>query len=1525
MSIAGIRSNRGDSYQTLVAFDWALTVLSDLEFQWIEVDSTTYLVDDVVIGKSDGSVICCQCKKNQADFRAWSIADLADELDKASLTLARHPQAQVRFYSRSEFGALAKLREYSRLWDNEADYLANLTQEHTETNGKLATRIAGQTPSLSTYEFLHRTSFEISPDFDRMEMLLRERLHQMASNSDAAFNSLWTSLDNLGGRIKSENRPAPIHHIHHLTKNDIKEILDHAGAMLVPVMDIAQVRTSFASTSAIGRSWHRDILGHRIPSLILDKLLDAIDVRKRSILLTGGPGSGKTCVMLSLQEALEQRMQTQTDLVPLFIQSREFADLATVQERQAQGLPEQWIEQAARLAEDAHVVVVIDSLDVLSIAREHSILTYFLAQIDRLLQIPNVTVVTACRDFDHKYDQRIAMRQWDCELQCPLLDWESEILPLFAKIGIDSTSIDAVTCELVRNPRELALFVELAQREGSFNVVTGQALAQRYLDTIVQSDPILGGTAMRAIEAIADEMLRSRSLSIPHQRFTASQEILRRLHSLNVLQDTHDGKLTFGHQTLLDVLVISSAIRKGVSLNKFIQDLPPVPFVRPSIRSFVAQLATGDRREFRKQIRAVLTSNAAFQIRRLVAESFAQQRPKNDEWPLIRDLRNNHREIFQVIYTQASLVEWHYFWLAHLVPLLEEMQDSEGMTAHVYRVGQWKDEDVVGVLAFWTKALEIDWLDQKRIADQLSLSLSEFKLENLTLVAPLLERLLSMPIPEHSFLGETLARCVTVGVVDDRCLWRYIAGDVSENDVVTFDFGNKLRCQPHEFRDNDANFLNQRMIQSTVLLDLALEAVERWRQIKLAHHENSWEYYRNKFLENTSYSDIHSQIDIRSVNCERVLFDAIEGAILHHAQRYSDWWQQNRQRLCFNHEIALCYFAILAFTQSPQPNIDLIGSLLCDRDLLESELCYELGTLIQSAFIYLDSLTQDKVIVTIQTVWEKYATDEKARAWMLKEQAKYISTIPCHLRSPETQARLDVYEKIYGTLIRQPSISIHGVTVTAPFSFEVFLKASDDGIIHLLEHYSGYNRDSDDFCIGGKRQVGYQLREASSRHPSRFLRLLVKHWINIAASFRDDIMEGIASHLAYRHGNLRPDDKWVPIEKPNAPTLANQILEELERHPAHWWLNRAAAQALKACASVVQDERDAARLVFWTIGFGSFKEASTIHESSDNLLASGINMTTGKVAEALIILVNKLQENSIALPEFLPPTLRQFSKNKHPAIRALILQHLPYLQRQNPELGWELFNLAMQDSTGLWQSAEYCLYYAFQDHFDKVLPLLKRICREGSHKDMETWGRISALSALAGHIDFANFLDELNTLNTTEAWQGAASVWTHTGNIKQHREQCLQGIESGLSAGSSHAISIAKNVNNIFRKNTPLISIPIGLIQLYFNVCKNDDSDQYYYRIFGFDEWLNALVQRSPQLALDATEIYLTYVSNARQHYYDHENQLVQLLTYLFAEAEEREESDQGAMLDRVVLVQDLMLSLGVSSINDWLTAAERQ
>ena len=45
--------------------DYALDVLSNPDKVWLEIDSTTFSVDDIVVGSSNGTKICIQCKKNQ--------------------------------------------------------------------------------------------------------------------------------------------------------------------------------------------------------------------------------------------------------------------------------------------------------------------------------------------------------------------------------------------------------------------------------------------------------------------------------------------------------------------------------------------------------------------------------------------------------------------------------------------------------------------------------------------------------------------------------------------------------------------------------------------------------------------------------------------------------------------------------------------------------------------------------------------------------------------------------------------------------------------------------------------------------------------------------------------------------------------------------------------------------------------------------------------------------------------------------------------------------------------------------------------------------------------------------------------------------------------------------------------------------------------------------------------------------------------------------------------------------------------
>ena len=77
-----------------------------------------------------------------------------------------------------------------------------------------------------------------------METLLHERLRQLASNSSAAYNALWTRLDHLGMRVNGNNGQSAATQ-HRLTKDGLKALFAPARAMLIPPMNIAEVRKSF--------------------------------------------------------------------------------------------------------------------------------------------------------------------------------------------------------------------------------------------------------------------------------------------------------------------------------------------------------------------------------------------------------------------------------------------------------------------------------------------------------------------------------------------------------------------------------------------------------------------------------------------------------------------------------------------------------------------------------------------------------------------------------------------------------------------------------------------------------------------------------------------------------------------------------------------------------------------------------------------------------------------------------------------------------------------------------------------------------------------------------------------------------------------------------------------------------------------------------------------------------------------------------------------------------------------------------
>jgi hypothetical protein len=89
------------------------------------------------------------------------------------------------------------------------------------------------------------------------------------------------------------------------------------------------------------------------------------------------------------------------------------------------------------------------------------------------------------------------------------------------------------------------------------------------------------------------------------------------------------------------------------------------------------------------------------------------------------------------------------------------------------------------------------------------------------------------------------------------------------------------------------------MLGSTVLLDLALQTIEHWSQLNEVYHGQTRIGYREGYLRATSYFDEHSESDVRFFDEMRILFDAIEAAVFNNAQKHSDWWLRNRERLCF--------------------------------------------------------------------------------------------------------------------------------------------------------------------------------------------------------------------------------------------------------------------------------------------------------------------------------------------------------------------------------------------------------------------------------------------------------------------------------------------------------------------------------------------------------------------------------------------------------------------------------------------------
>lgn len=1519
MSLASVRSSGGDSYEIQIALRWAIRLLHDPDLLRVAVDSTDLdpsgqpiQVDDVVIYRRSGPTIYCQCKENQPDFRPWTVADLADDLRKAANQLVRDRQGQVVFFSSTDFGDLGKLAKHARHYTNTAAYRQSLTENKTQTS--IATKLDAcwaeclADSGLETFDLLRRISFESTPSQNALREELLGLLRPHVTRAEAVYDALVGRLSRIKSRT-AEGSGAMLPPSS-LDREALLRLLDEAGAVLTPPRAEADLLQEFRVASQVGRKWNRNIGNKRLPRRALEVTLAHIQAQSPRILVTDGPGSGKTCLLLDLLD----RLEADPTRAVLFIQGRNYAEVSEHEERIALGLPRDIRDSVARMAEYRPVVVVLDSLDVLSLAREHQVLDFFLSLLDRLALIPRVTVVAACRDYDLKYDHRLAQRDWSQVVRLGLLDWENEVLPLLAEWGVDAASLNAALPQLLCNPRMLAIFEEIVRRGTVPQASTSQELTERYLDAVVLRDRRLGEDAMTHLERMGRDMLARRKHSLPELGARLPDAMRQALLSAGVLLESGHRNLTFGHQTLLDVLAVRAALSAGETLLDFICGQPATPFVRPSVRSYFFYLRDVDPDGFRAQVRAVLDAqDVAFHLKRLIAESLAEIEPVEADWRLIRYLFQERSELFPGFFFATRLAAWYDFFQRHWWPLLLESQDTDWVLHHVRHLGVWLEAMPERIVANWLELLDLDWLPAERVASDIAFALLHFKAWTTPGLRALFEKLLQFPHARHDFLADRLAKWVDATDGGDDLLWRYIVRDVTLDDVHMFRLDHKLHCEPHEF-GNDHSFLERRFKRSESLLESALAALEAWSE----EDSRTACGFTTAFLRETSYGKTHSRVNHHHVDAEAFLLHAIESACLEHARADSPWWRKHEARLRQSHEAALRYIALLAYTECPAANLEGIRAVLLDQGMLEYSWHYELGQLVHAAFHLLDETAQEKLTDLILDLWaDRDSRDVQPEPWVVMVRRDLLAAIPGHQLSPDANAFLRDACQHYGGPTREPHIESWGGTVCAPFGSDTLVEASDEGVLRLLGHYEddSWGRCEHESLVGGRREVGWQLSIAASRLPDRFLRLLGNQWGELDDYFPEYILSGVTNHLRYRFGNLSANN-WSPLETPDGPELADGLLAELDTHPDFWRGRRETADALHACAYVVESQVHAETIVFHLIGLLAAADPTAERESSMDLLNVAINSTRGVVAEAALILANRWVEAGRPLPETLPATLCRYASDPHPAVRAVMLRRLPFLQDRMPELGWRLFDLATEaGDAAVWVEAERCLYYAYHRHYELIAPYLARMFTAGAY---EPWGRISALACLSGHIGLPDLLGSLLGVADGAAWKGAAQVFA--SNVSQHREACLEALIWMLERSPEPRV-VASMASNLLNTKPAIRGLPVAFFQRYFAAKAQKDTAQSS-SLFQFFEWLAAIAPDSAEEALVALEtLFATPLGASFDRW---ELRDMSVLNHLFGEAEEREQADGGAFLARVIAVQDALLRSGTHGFDQWLKDAER-
>lgn len=541
--------------------------LLDGKLQAVQLETVTEEHLDLLVNNLDGTAEAQQCKRKMAGS-GWTIRELAGKGVISSLQtyLSAHQNGRFVFVSNQLATDLKRLTDAAR---NSADLPAFQSAIAGAKDQKAWTTwcktLGAEKDPQTAHDLLRRT--QITPWADDIGDLYDFATSIVVGEPREVVLTLADyALDRMGQRIHADT---------------VRRFIERETSF--ELRDLAHSETIPPVIETCCREYRDGIVPYLIKGQLMARpearaLFESIKLGdKRTHVVHGGGGQGKSCILYELTTILEENG---IPFLPIRLDTRVPRDNSRAFGRQL-GFPESPVRCLLAVAGSRTPVLILDQLDALRWLpqHDHSSWAVFLELANEVFQSSTtIHMVVACRTFDLKHDAQISAWRNNPERSLAIEeilvgDMAEESVKTIA--GDSWATLTSAQRDLLRKPHLLYIWHTLREESAQqFAFRTATELMRRFWEH-VRTKLTEGGCPQADVNAavanLVNRLDRSGELAAPESTMDEWPRVRRGLLSLAVLQRT-DGKLRFVHQSYFDHYLATLWLQRLRDEGKTVQD-----------------------------------------------------------------------------------------------------------------------------------------------------------------------------------------------------------------------------------------------------------------------------------------------------------------------------------------------------------------------------------------------------------------------------------------------------------------------------------------------------------------------------------------------------------------------------------------------------------------------------------------------------------------------------------------------------------------------------------------------------------------------------------------------------------------------------------------------------------------------------------------------------------------------------------------------------------------------------------------